>query len=39
MSTPATFRRRRPVMMPSARTKKLGKQLFRADVLLQLIQK
>ena len=32
------FRRSRPVMMPSARTKKLGKQLWRAAVLLQLIQ-
>jgi len=32
------FRRKRPVMTPSGRTKKLGQQLSRADVLLQLIQ-
>jgi hypothetical protein len=36
MSTPATFRLSLPVVTPSARTKKAGQQLWRAEELGQL---
>jgi hypothetical protein len=35
--TPGVLRRGRPVVMPSARTKKAGQQLSRADEFGQLI--
>jgi hypothetical protein len=38
MNTPETFRRSRPIVIPSARTKKAGQALSRADEFAQLIQ-
>ena len=38
ISTPGTFRRSRPVVMPSARTENAGHRLCGAEEFVQLIQ-